>query len=105
MNMPDLFPPPAPAPYTCCDCGAALAGEEAVLMHCCPPRLPLIAEAARLTLKPGDTLALHVDGPVTREQHRCLMDYLQSVLPAGTPVLVLDRQMSLEVITTEGAAA
>jgi hypothetical protein len=105
MSTTDLFPQAAPAAYTCSTCGAALADEEAVLMHCCPSRLPLIAEAARITIRPGDTLALKVDGPVSKEQNRQLIDYLQGVLPAGTPVLVLDRQMSLLIInvaTEEG---
>jgi hypothetical protein len=102
----DLFPQAAPAAYTCSSCGASLADEEAVLMHCCPTRLPLIAEAARLKLDPGDVLVLRIEGPpLSKEGHECAKRWLADQLPPGIHTLILSSRESLQVIKAPTAEA
>lgn len=61
----------------------------------------ITVEIAKLSLKPGDTLAVMTDATLHNEQRSHLMDMLNSALPEGVKALVLDSGMKLQVITSE----
>jgi hypothetical protein len=60
-------------------------------------KLPEITEVERLTLKPGDRLAIRVDRRLTPETAARIKEIAEAAYP-GVPVLVLDAGMSLEVV-------
>jgi len=59
--------------------------------------LPEITDVQRLTLKPGDRLAVRVDRRLTPETAARIREVVEAAYP-GVPVLVLEPGMSLEVV-------
>lgn len=56
-------------------------------------------EIAKLSLKPGDTLAVMTDATLHNEQREHMLEYLKRVLPVGVKAMVLDSGMKLQVLT------
>lgn len=64
---------------------------------------PVITEVSKLTLRPGDVLALKVNAFLRAEQLAHVKAWFAEQLPPGTHVVVLDRNLSLQVVEqTEG---
>ncbi len=59
--------------------------------------LPEITEVERITLKPGDRLAVRVAGRLTPQQADMIKERVTALWP-GVPVLILDGGTSLEVV-------
>ncbi len=59
--------------------------------------LPEITEVQRITLKPGDRLAVRVDSRLSPETAARIRKIVEAAYP-GVPVLVLDVGTSLEVV-------
>jgi hypothetical protein len=59
--------------------------------------LPEITEVQRITLKPGDRLAVRSASRLTPDTARRIKEVVEATWP-GVPVLVLDDGMSLEVV-------
>jgi hypothetical protein len=55
-------------------------------------------EVSKLTLKPGDVLAVKCDRQLSMEQHRIIKDWLSEQLPPDIHTLVLDPMLSLQVV-------
>jgi len=55
------------------------------------------ATVQRLTLKPGDRLAIQVDRPLTSQMAQRIRAIVEQEYP-GVPVLILDEGMSLKVV-------
>lgn len=55
-------------------------------------------DVAKLVLKPGDVLAVHVDGRLTVDACKHLKNWLAEQLPPGIHTLLLERGMSLQVL-------
>jgi hypothetical protein len=85
----------------CGTCRRFAASADALDGHDCQPPappFPVITEAVKLTLKPGDVLALTMDRPLQPEQRRCVKDWLTEQFPPGIHTLVLDPGLSLQVV-------
>ena len=59
--------------------------------------LPEITEVQRITLKPGDRIAIRAAGRITSEQASRIREIVTATWP-GVPVLILDDSMSIEVV-------
>ena len=59
--------------------------------------LPEITEVERITLKPGDRLAIRADRRLTPETAARIREIAEAAFP-GVPLLILDAGMSLEVV-------
>jgi hypothetical protein len=59
--------------------------------------LPEITEVQRVTLKPGDRLAIRVAGRITPDQAAMIKERVTAAWP-GVPVIVLDDSVDLEVV-------
>ncbi len=64
--------------------------------------LPPIAEATRLRMEPGDTLAVTVTENIDREMAEEIVREVRRVMGEDTRVLVLAPGISLAVLTQEG---
>ena len=60
--------------------------------------LPEITEVQRLTLRPGDILAVRTDAALSPADAESIREWLRERLPDDVQVLVLDRGAHLEVI-------
>lgn len=60
-----------------------------------------IEDIKRVEFKPGDTLVLRVDRPLRIEEAELMRSQINRLIP-GVPVIVLERGMSLEILS--GAA-
>jgi hypothetical protein len=81
------------------------ARHDQPLVRCDHPAdggLPEITEVQRVTLKPGDRLAVRVAGRITPQQADMIRQRVMATWP-GVPVLILDDSASLEVIETQEA--
>lgn len=56
------------------------------------------ATVSRLSLQPGDALVLQVDTILSEQHHQRVQDLIKPHIPAGVPVLVLDRSTKLAVL-------
>jgi hypothetical protein len=63
--------------------------------------LPEITEVERLTLRPGDRLAVHVDAEIDAETAAYIQLRVQAVLGVEFPVIVLSRGFGLKVLSPE----
>jgi hypothetical protein len=95
-----------PAVATCKTCRRFLHAYDAPHEQCQECRLfeaqvkesVRLVEVSKLTLKPGDVLALSVDARLSAEHCKYIKDWLSRQLPPGIHALVLDRGMSLQVV-------
>jgi hypothetical protein len=60
-------------------------------------------EAGRLALKPGDVVVVRSKRPLTSGAVSEIKATLASVLPAGTPTVVLTEGLDLVIVETESA--
>jgi hypothetical protein len=68
---------------------------------------PTVTEISKLSLQPGDVLALRIDRPLLVEQREKLKQWFSEQLPPGTHTLIMEPFMSLEAVkrkTEEGAS-
>jgi hypothetical protein len=66
------------------------------------PTFPLITEAAKLTLKPGDVLVLRINTPtLSADMHNGAKKWLAEHLPPGIRTLILSNRESLQVIQAD----
>jgi hypothetical protein len=81
------------------------ASVDNLVGHDCQPpapEFPVITEAVKLTLKPGDVLVLKVDCRLPVDVHDNIKRWLAEQLPPGIHTLVLERGMSLQVVERAG---
>jgi protein-disulfide isomerase-like protein with CxxC motif len=64
--------------------------------------LPEITDLQRLNLQPGDRLVVRFHGRLTAAQAHMIRERLREWSGGGFPVLVLDADASLEVVTADG---
>ena len=62
-----------------------------------------IEEIRILKVRPGDTLVVRTNSVLSLEQVEKMKSHFQSIAP-GTPVVVLDREMSLDILREERGA-
>jgi hypothetical protein len=68
------------------------------------PSGPPITGISKLRLKSGDVLAVTVEGVLSLSQISDLKTHVESELPAGIKVLVLDRGARLQVLQINDSA-
>lgn len=90
------------SPWSC------IAGE----LHCIDgaqaepaPELPPITAIAKLTLQPGDSLVVFVEGRLTVDGAGIVRRHVQQQLDTEVPVLVMDGSMGIGVLSTPAVEA
>lgn len=56
-------------------------------------------EVQKLTLKPGDILALRVDRILSNEQINSIREELKQILPDGVKIVILDATCRLQLLS------
>lgn len=56
-------------------------------------------EIAKLRLAPSDVLVVRVDDYISEDVHRRIAEHIKSAVPDGVKVLILDKAISVSVLT------
>lgn len=83
-----------------CDLAPAVAASQEPALQ-----FPPITAIAKLTLQPGDSLVVFLDGAISMDQAAKLRSYVQRQLCTDAPVLVLDGGAGIGVLSTPEAEA
>lgn len=63
----------------------------------------ITVEVQKLTMKPGDILALRVDRILSKDQINSMREWLEQIRPDGVKIAILDATCQLQIVEPPNA--